>query len=225
MRDRERNKLDKYEREAAFMAANAGDYAPGSRGATITAQFAAEIANAKALAAGQTGGADERAQHIEVKGDALDELKRLMKRLDRAGDILEDDFPGIENLFGLPLNRSEASVLAAARAQYTASADYEAALIECDLPADFRVRMNNLIDEIDAANRAADTSGGQSVGSTGALKASIEKLGKLSRHLDRINRNKHEADPQKLGAWLTASHLQKAPKPAKNGGADGVHNP
>lgn len=221
MRDRERNKLDKYEREAAFMADNADDYAPGSRGATIAAQFAAEISNAKTLAAGQTGGADERAQHVDVKGDALDELKRLMKRLDRAGDVLEDDFPGIENLFGLPLNRSEASILAAARAQHTASADYEAALIECDLPADFRQTMNNLIVEIDAANAAADVAGEHSAGSTNAFRTSIEKLGKYSRHLDRINRNKHEASPRKLGAWLTASHLERAPKKSGEGKGGG----
>lgn len=231
MEDRERNKLDKYERQAAYMQDNAADYAPGSRGGVIAPLFAAEIANAKALAAAHVGGTGGRAQQISIKDDLLDDLKRLMQRLDRAADVVADDFPGVEHLFGLPRNRNEHSIMTAARAQYDASATYEAAFIECDLPADFRASMHDLIAQIDAANAAADVAGEHGAGSTNAFKVSMEKLGKYSRTLEAVNHNKLESNPQKMGAWLTASHLERAPKsgtdkPAGGGSTGGgVHNP
>ena len=163
------------------------------------------------FAAGQTGGADSKAQHIENKTDDLNELKELMQMLDRAADALADDAPGIENLFGLPRNRSEQSILAAARAQYAAAEQYESQLKEYDLPADFRQQMQTLIQNIEAANNQADASGETRSGSTSGLKAVLDRLAALSRKLDAINRNKFRSDPAKMGAWLTASHLEREP--------------
>lgn len=230
MEDRERNKLDKYERQAAYMQENAADYPDASRGGAVAALFAAEIANAKALAAAHVGGTGGRAQQISIKADLLDDLKRLMRRLDSAADVVADDFPGIEHLFGLPRNRNEHSIMTAARAQYDESATYEAALVEGDMPAGFRAAMHDLITEIDAANNAADVAGEHGAGSTSAFKASLEKLGKYSRTLEAVNHNKLDANPQKMGAWLAASHLEREPKKkddGKGGGTTGggVHNP
>ncbi len=212
MEDKERRKFDRAERQAAYMAANAADYAAKSPGEKVAAQINADIVLVREFAAGQTGGGRERSQHISSKHDDLDDLKELMKMLDRAGDALEDEFPGIENLFGLPRNRNEANILAAAQAQYQASEQYEAALIEYDLPATFRAGMLQLIDRINAANNAADTSGTMSAGSTGGLKAAVERLNQNSKKLDSINRNKLRDDPAKFAAWTTANHLERDPQ-------------
>lgn len=212
MEDREQRKLDRAERQAAYMAANAADYVANSPGARVAALMVADIVAVRDLAAGQTGGASERSQHVNSKRDDLDDLKELMRLLDRAGDALEDEFSGIENLFGLPRNRNEHSILAAAQAQYEASAQYEAALIEYDLPAAFRAEMRDLMDDINAANQAADASGTAGAGSTGGLKATIERLNQNSKKLDNINHNKLRNDPAKLAAWIVASHLERAPK-------------
>jgi len=118
--------------------------------------------------------------------------------LDYASEALADEFPGIENLFGLPRNRGEQSVLAAAQAQYEASAQYEAALIELDLPANFRARMQALINDINAANNAADASGARGTGSTSALRAAIARLNQNSKKLDAINRIKYRGNRRQL---------------------------
>lgn len=215
MEAKERRKLDKFEREMAFMTANATDFPANSPGGKIMPQFAAAIAQAKQFAAGQSGGAAGKALHIDNKGDDLDDLKELMRMLDNAADALGDELPGIENLFGLPRNRSEASLLAAARAQHSASEQYENRLIEYDLPGTFRADMLRLINDIDRANNAADTSGTGGAGSTGGLKATLAELGALSKKIDAINRNKHRANPAKMSAWTTASHLERDPQAAK----------
>lgn len=212
MEDRERRKFDRAERQAAYMAANAADYAANSPGARVVALINADIESVRNFAAGQTGGGRERSQHISSKRDDLDDLKELMQMLDRAGDALEDEFPGIENLFGLPRNRNEKSILAAAQAQYEASLQYEDALIEYDLPATFRAEMLALMNSVNAANNAADTSGTVSAGSTGGLKAAIGRLSQNSKKLDGINRNKLRDNPAKFAAWTTANHLERNPQ-------------
>lgn len=220
MEDKEQRKFDRAERQAAYMTANAADYPANSPGAKVAALINADIVAVREYAAGQAGGASERSQHISSKDDDLDDLKELMKMLDRAGDALEDEFPGIENLFGLPRNRNEHSILAAAQAEYDASAQYETSLIEYDLPATFRADMLDLITSVNAANQAADTSGTASAGSTSGLKAAIARLNQNSKKLDGINRNKLRSNPAKLGAWTVASHLERDPqkkdKPAEN---------
>lgn len=215
MRDNERRKLDKYERELAYIKANAADYAKNSPADKIIVQFADAIAQVKTLAAQQFTGADGKAQHIDAKADYLQDLKDLMKMLDRAADALGDEVEGIENIFGLPRNRSEQSLLAAARAQYEAAAKYEKQLIEYDLPADFRAEMKTAIENIETANANADVSNTIGTGATSGLKALMSNLGAMSKKLDSVNRNKHRNNPTKLGAWITASHLERAPKTDK----------
>jgi hypothetical protein len=218
MNDKERRRLDKYEREMAFMIDNAADFPAQSPGAVVAVMFQTEVQRARDCAANQVSGADMRAMKIDEKEEKLADLKEMMTMLDRAGDALGDEIEGIENLFGLPRNRSEQSVLAAARAQHAASEAYETQLVGYNLPADFRLQMHNLINGVDAANQAADISGESSAGATNAFKDCLRKLGAMSKKLDALNRNKYRNDPQKLGAWLVASHLARAPQtnPAGN---------
>ena len=44
-----------------------------------------------------------------------------------------------------------------------------------------------------------------------AAQTVLDRLAALSRKLDAINRNKFRSDPAKMGAWLTASHLEREP--------------
>lgn len=216
MEDRETRKLDKFERQDAFMVDNAADFPNDSPGDKIITLMRADIALVRQYAAGQVGGVDTRSMHIVDKEDDLEELVRLMRLLDLAGDILADQYPGIENIFGVPRNRSEQSILAAARAQYDASEQYEAAIIEQEVPATFRADMLGLLDSIAAANQSADIAHEQGAGSTGGLKAAIARLDKNSKKLDAVNRIKYRNNPQKLAAWMIASHLERPPKKKKN---------
>lgn len=213
MNAKEARKFDKYERETAFMDANRELYPAGSPGTLIADLMRPDILLVRQYAAGQISGVDERSMHIEGKQDDLDDLIDIMKQMDNAAVFLADEHPGIENVFGVPRNRSERSILAAARAQHDLSEQYETAMKPLIAePADFRGEMLTLINNIDAANAAADVSGGESVGSTGGLKDALARLGKNSKKLDAVNRNKFRRDPVKLAEWLTASHLERDPR-------------
>ena len=214
MNAREARKFDRDERQIAFMDANAALYPEGSPGAAVADLMRPDILLVRQYMAGQISGVEERSMHIEEKQDDLEELQEVMTEMDNASIFLADRFPGIENVFGVPRNRSERSILAAARAQYDLSEQYEASMkpLMPERP-DFRAEMLALINSIDETNAAADVSGGQSVGSTGGLKAALARLDKNSKKLDAVNRNKFRSNPVKLAEWLTASHLERAPKP------------
>lgn len=215
MEAKEMRKFDRGEREEAFMTDNADDFPKDSPGDKVIKLMRDDIALVRQYAAGQAGGTDERAQHVDEKDDLMDELMNTMRLLDYAADAQADEFPGIENLYGLPRNRSEQSILAAARAQYDASAQHEAGMIEYDLPQTFRADMLDLINRINQANQSADIAGEHGTGSTGGLKAAISRLNKNSKKLDRISRIKYRNDPEKLAAWIRASHLERDPQPAR----------
>lgn len=213
MRDRERNEIDSFDRQNVHMIDNAADFPAGSSGAAVSALFAAGLTEVKTLAAAQVGGIDQREQQVEIKDDLLADLKAMMRRMDKAGDILEDQFPGIENLFGVPRNSSEMSVLSAARAQYDASAQYETEMKAEIGIGDFRPQLLNLINAVESASSAADLAAEQSAGSTFAFKSKMSQMRKWSRKLDKINRLKYENTPQKMGAWIMAKHIEAAPQP------------
>lgn len=214
MRDRERRKFDKFERSDAFMVDNAADHPKDSLGDKIVKLMRGDIALVRQYAAGQMGGVDERAMHVEDKQDDLDDLIAILKLLDLAGDGLADEFPGIENIFGVPRNRSEQSILAASRSQYDSSEQYEADIIEQGLQETFRADMLTLINRIEAKNQAADIAGEQSTGATGGLKAALSRLTQNSKKLDAHLRIKYRNDPVKLSAWRRANHLERDPKPS-----------
>lgn len=215
MRDVEVRRLDKYEREMAFAVENAADFPVNSPGGKIIKLMRGDIVLVKDFAAGQTGGAGERAQHTETKQGDLEELKELMRLLDYAADVLADDFPGIENLFGIPRNRGEQSILAAARSQYELSEQYEAAMIEKELPETFRADMNRLITRIEQASESADRAGERGSGSTSGIKAAMSRLAANSKKLDALCRIKYRGNPPKMGEWERASHLERPPQKPK----------
>lgn len=169
----------------------------------------------KEFAAGKTGETGKRAQHIENKHEDLEELEDFLKLLDLAADALADDFPGIENLFGVPRNRSQQSILAAARAQYELSGQYEAAMIENELPETFRAEMNRLIEQIEQANESADTADERRTGSTAGLRAAMSRLAANSKKLNAVCRIKYRGNPQKMGEWERANHLERPPQKPK----------
>ena len=216
MRDRDVRQLDKHERQSAFATENAADFPAGSRGERLMKLMRDDIALIKRAAAGQISGAGERAQQIETKEEDLEDLMEWLKLLDYAADMLADDFPGIENLFGVPRNRSEQSIVAAGRSQHDLSAQYEAAMIEEDVPATFRSQMKTLIERIEQRNESADIAGENSSGSVAEINAAMSRLAKNSKKFDALCRIKYRGNAAKMGAWERANHLERDPKGNKS---------
>lgn len=204
-------KLNKYQAERAFMVDNAASFPDGNPGARTTAALGAEIDRILSLAGAQVSGAISRS--VGVKDGIKENLIKLMQKMNRAAASMADEIDSIEDLFRMPRRRSEEAWLAAARAFYNDSAAYEAQFEEYGLPDDFRASLIGLITSLENAASEKDVAQEQRGGATGGLTAAFREAGKLSRKLKGIVENKFADDPQKLAAWLIASHMESADKP------------
>lgn len=214
MRDVERRKLEKFERQEAFMIDSAADFpkpSPGDTGAMVNKAIVTEM---RGLAAQQISGSSSAAQNIGNKDEALDELYQIIRNINRAANAFEDEIPGSNVQFRLPRNRSQQNLLATARSFHENAAPLAAKFIEYGLEADFLADLQNLINEIDAAGTNADSGGEQQAAATAGLIDAARRGMNNSRKLDAIVRIKYQNNPQKLAAWTVASHLEGAPKRA-----------
>ena len=84
-----------------------------------------------------------------------------------------------------------------------------------ELPADFVTHLQDDRDAIDAAQD--DIEGGDEAGvaSTAAVGRLIKDGMKEINYLDAILHNKYARDPDKLRAWQSASHIERAPQREK----------
>lgn len=202
--------LNRGQSRVGFFADNAADFPPASPGGMTAARMSEVIALIQEHAATQSSG--EVSRNVAVKDERLYEMKRILRKMNRAANSLGEEIEGIEDLFRLPRKQSEESWLAAARAFYRDSAAYEEAFFDFDLPVTFRADLLSLINSVDAASTDTDISESERGGATGALKAYFRELGKLGRRANNIVLNKYEDDPEKLAAWDIASHLKAASK-------------
>jgi len=213
MRDVERRKLEKFERQEAFMVDNAADFAVGSVGNTAAVVNRAIIAEMNALAAEQVSGGSSAAQAVGNKDEDLDELWQMMKNMNRAANAFEDEIEGGDLKFRLPRNRSEQNVLATARAFYADSESLVETFVEYGLSQRFREALGEKIASITEQGSNADSSIEQRAGATGGLLDAAQRGMANSRKLDAIVRIKYASNAQKLAAWTVAAHLDRAPKP------------
>jgi len=212
MKDSIRRKLDKFERQEAFMIDNAVDFPAGTPGNTTAEVNRLIVGELNTLAAAQVSGGSSAAAAIGNKDDDLDEIYAMMRNMNRAANAFEAEEPGSNLKFRLPRNRSGQNILATARAYYTDSETLEAKFIEYGLDARFRNNLQTLITSIDQKNAQADTSLEQRAGATGGLIDAARRGMENSRRMDAIVRIKYADNPQKLAAWTVASHLERAPK-------------
>lgn len=206
-------KMDKYERELAFMTDNAADFPKDSRGEVTTKRFGQVIARIRTLAAAQTS--RQVNQNLEIKDEAMAKMINMCQKINRAGNTLGEEIEGIEDLFRLPRKRTEAIWLATARAFHRDSEPYEAEIQSYIKTPTFRAVFQTLIDQVQQAMTEADIAGEQKGGATGGLTAEFREAGMLSRRLNTIVLDEYDDDAQKLAAWDIASHLEAAPQKAK----------
>ena len=212
MEDNIRRKLDKFENQQAFMVDSAGDFIAGSPGAIASAEQTALIDEMNTMAATQVSETAEAAQAINNKLNLLDSLMEFIRNMNRAANAFEVEVPGSNLLFRIPRNRSEQNLLATGRAFHQDSGPpLQSKFVDYGLAATFRDDLQDLIDAVEAAATAADTSNIQRAAAVSGLDDCARRGMILSRRINSIVQIKYQNNPQKLGAWTVASHLERAP--------------
>ena len=223
MNNRETRRYDMFGRAKTFGQTTTADFAPGSE---ATKRFG-NISNLitaldKAKAAQQGGGTTSKAV-------LLDALRLDVQNITRTARALDQDTPGLADQFPAPASGSDHDLLTAAdnilgqlaadpaddAATQAAKAALVAQFVAHELPADFVTHLQDDRDAIDAAQD--DIEGGDEAGvaSTAAVGRLIKDGMKEINYLDAILHNKYARDPDKLRAWQSASHIERAPQREK----------
>lgn len=210
-----RRKHNKFKGQDVFFVNNAADFPSGSPGDAAAQVNRAIIEEMNELDAQQESGASSAAQFFGNKEEDLDAVWLSIKRMNRAAHIFGDEVQGIEDKFRLPRNRSQANILATARAYHADSVDLVDEFNGCGLEGNFRETLMAQITKVEQHDTKADSGVAKRGGATAGLSDAAQRGMKNSRKMDSIVRIKYENIPQKIAEWEIASHLEKTPEKTK----------
>jgi hypothetical protein len=222
MNDRDQRRYDALRRAQTFGVEQSGDFPGGSEGSTRFNNIGAVLGNIDAAKAGQAAGVGNAS-----KVTLIDALRIDCRNIRRTATAIAQDEPGFDDDFPAS-QHNDASVLTTADAylaklelQPGASApdkEAHAALVArflaFELPATF---VQDLRQDREAVDAAADQQEGKRQGSvedTAAIGLHLAEGYKELRYANAIVHNKYSRVPEKLRAWKSAIHIERAPRRA-----------
>ncbi|MBK8303407.1 MAG: hypothetical protein WBC19_15330 [Pyrinomonadaceae bacterium] len=212
MDDNERRRYEMLVRVRQFGTDNAGDFPGGSVGDTQFTVVGDSVDGVESEAGKQQAGFGEAAQQYEVKGTARENLREQMSDISRTARSMEYAFDGISNKFRMPRNRNDADLLNKGRAFATEAVPYNTDFKDYGLPGSFIADLTAACDAFEATFSTTASATAEHVAATAQTGETI-RLGMVAvRILDGVVKNKYANDVGKLAAWISASHVEKAPK-------------
>jgi len=208
--------LDTFKRVDAFHTTYAADFAVGSLGATQFAKITAAIPQTAGL--GGTQSAGSAAAHSAALDKAYDRvlIHRDLSAINRAAHSLTlMGVTGLDGKFKITNQHGDQALLDSARGFVTNATPLVTQLVPLGLPADFLTTLGAHITKLEADNSTKNTSTEAQAGATGGIAKTVHDASVALHILDPVVRNTYRNNPTALAAWVMASHLERAPHPAK----------
>ncbi|MET0751906.1 MAG: hypothetical protein ABWZ66_00970 [Pyrinomonadaceae bacterium] len=192
----------------AFGQDNAGDYPAGSIEVEQFAEMDDVIAGIEQFAARQTSGFGDARFTFNSKGINRELLRGAMTDISDIAGALAYKIPGIDLIFHIPKNLSDAAMLALGKTFYDKSAEYEIELKRA-LDKDFRAGLLAKAEAFEQSLTAPETAIGTQVEATAKLDELVRRGMVARRILSGVLKVRYKNNPAKWRAWLTASHIDK----------------
>ena len=211
MNDRETRRYQMFGRVQTFGKDNTTDFAPTGEASKRFTNVGQVIKDLDAAKAGQQPGA------ATAKDVLLDALRLDLQNVARTARAIEQDEPGFAAKYRLPDSPSHTALLTAADSVIVElkKAGVAARFIAHELPADFVQHLTDDRKAIDDAQDAEESDDTEGVESTAAVGRLIRDGMKEVHYLDAIMHNKYARTPEKLRAWQSSSHIERAPQREK----------
>lgn len=210
MNDSDRRRYEMLVRVKQFGIDNAADFT-----GIATAKFEEigdKVDNTEVKSAAQQAGFGQAAQQFEVKDTARENLRDEMSAIARTARSMEYSFNGISEQFRFHRSLTDETLLARGRAFAAAAVARQADFIAYGLPATFIADLTAAADAFEVTFATAASATADQVAATAETAGFIREGLIAKRVLDGIVRNRYGDNPGKLAAWLSASHVEKAPK-------------
>jgi hypothetical protein len=220
MNDRDIRRYDSFKRVQTFGDDNAGDFAAGGvaqANFTTIDQVIADLDKAKA---GQVTNANTSMDTL------LNAVRLDIQNITRTAAAVDQDEPGFADKFHPPKAYNPAALLTTAdafllqladqptdsNAVKTAKAAMVAKFVAHEISAAFVTNLQTDRQAITNAQAAIESGSEDRVGNTAAINPLIQQGMKALNTLDAIMHNKYSAQPDKMAAWMSASHIERDPK-------------
>lgn len=211
MNDRETRRYDMFGRVLTFGQNNTADFAEGGEAKKHFASLAQTLKDLDTEKARQLGGGTTSKEVL------FDALRLDLQNIARTARAIAQDSPGFADSFRPPESPSQTALLTTADACIAElnKPGVAAKFIAHEMPADFAQALADDRKAIDDAKDAAHGEDNENVQSTAAIGRLIKAGMKEVNYLDAIMHNKYARNPDKLRAWQSASHIERAPQREK----------
>jgi hypothetical protein len=222
MDDRTVRRYNQFTSILAFGTANAADFTPPSAVPGYFTDLQTAVTGMDEARAGQ-GRASATPKSIRLQALRLD-----IQNIHRIAVALEPTNPGLSDKLPAAGNSETALLTTAGKyaaaflpqpndtaAEISAKTALVALFVAHELPATFAQDIADDIAAIGEANKTMDTEDASGVEDTAALDLHTTKGIELAALIDAALRTKYARNPDKLRAWESASHLERAPQRAK----------
>ena len=223
MNDRETARYDRFVRVRGFGKDNDADFAPGGEAKTRFGNIGTIITGLDAEKAKQ------KPTTATAKSVLLDALRLDVANITRSARAMDNDEPGFADKFRAPKSASDGDLLIAAdaiilrlvaqpgddAATQAAKTALVARFVAKELPATFATDLNTDRQAIDSAKDTQEETREGGVKATSAVSNLIADGQVECEHLDAIMHNKYARNADKLRAWMSAAHIERAPQKKK----------
>lgn len=223
MNDKNVRHEDRANRVQTFGIENTADFATGGKAQAHFTNLTGLLTQLSQAKAGQRPARASKATLFDALGIDLANLSRTARQIEKQEN-------GFAAPFRLPDNTSDAAILNHTDAVLAVLEDQpgdgattqaeKAALrtrfIEYELPADFVAHLRADRDAIADAAKHNQGENLDGVENTALINQLIQQLNAEVTELDTIMHNKYVGQPEKLAAWISASHVERAPRHKKN---------
>lgn len=181
-------------------------------------RIAAALVLIEQLTSQQLGKMNDARFGFNSKGIGRENLREAMQEIAGISDVMSYEFPGIDLIFHIPKNLTDAAMLALGKAFHARSAEREAAFIRYKLDANFRANLQTAIDGFEESLISPEMAKEAQVEATAALGEAVRD-GMIGRRiLMGVMKVKYKNNPAKYRSWLSASHIDKSSDRDDGGG-------
>ena len=225
MNDRERRKLETFQRAERFGVEHTDDFGANSLGKQLFIQLSLIINTLAGHASSEESGRGMKRQATSTRAAAREQLRRALEAISRTARAMANEIVGIEEMFRVPKADNDQQLIAFARAIAGVAASFEAQFIAHELPQTFIQDLLDIIADLERAILEQASGRGDHVAARAEIDENIEKGSFLMRKLDAVIKNKYADNPGVRAEWRSASHTERSPRrrrPDTSGPAQGT---
>jgi hypothetical protein len=216
MNDKQRRRFERLVRSRDVAAPHNVVFPASSVGGKALANISGQIGVVENLDAARSTSERSARHGTSSRSDTREALHELLASISETAETMALDLPEVKGKFQRPrANINDQNMLATARSYAAQAPPFKARFIEYNMPDDFLVRLNSLIDTFEQSISQQNLGRSGRRANSAAIDAALDTAEQDLERLDIAMRNTFRNDPATLAAWESARRLHSGPRKAK----------